>query len=159
MAINSIRYRRGSVDVGAATKSCAISLLALAGSVREIPDSFFVARRPGKLSLWGTHRGGNERCVLHCSRGGQPALHPANDACDSSDRCIDGSDPTASLVSCSCVALWIAGRYFFLVLLFVASFRGLSSFSFFAVRALTSGVLRVWSTTRATTVTGDAVVN
>src|SRR5256884_6536256 len=71
MAINSIRYRRGSVDVGAATKSCAISLLALAGSVREIPDSFFVARRPGKLSLWGTHRGGNERCVLHCSRGGQ----------------------------------------------------------------------------------------
>src|SRR2546429_9564681 len=95
MAINSIRYRRGSVDVGAATKSCAISLLALAGSVREIPDSFFVARRPGKLSLWGTHRGGNERCVLHLSRGGQPAPPPTNDARDSPGGCIARADPHA----------------------------------------------------------------
>jgi hypothetical protein len=45
MAIDGIRHRRRIFDVGTAKESCASSLLALAGSFREIPDSFFFAGR------------------------------------------------------------------------------------------------------------------
>src|SRR5438094_103033 len=100
MAVNSVRYHGGAVDVDTAKKSRPGSLLALARSVGEILDSFFVAGRLGKLSLRGSHRGGIERCVLHCSRGDQPALYSANDACDSSASRGCWPSPLQSRLAC-----------------------------------------------------------
>ena len=123
MAIDAIRNHRGTIDVDAAKRSCASSLLALAGSFREIPDSFFVAGCRRDLSPPLAWYSGNERCVLRCRRASQPAIFSADDVRDSSRQRLQGSDPTASCVCCSCVALRIPGRHSPVVLPLAAGFR------------------------------------
>jgi hypothetical protein len=95
MAVDPIRQHSRIIDIGAAEKPRARSLLGLAGSFGEISNSFFVAGRHWELSTVVTPRSRNESWPLHCDGGSQPALYSANDAYGSSGHCLGGSNPSS----------------------------------------------------------------
>src|SRR5437879_11542003 len=116
MAVDALRRHGRIIDIGAVEIPRAGSLLPLAGGLGEISNPLFVAGRHWELSTAVTPCGRNEPWFLRCNRRGQPALHSADDAHDSSGHCLDRSDPFASCRPSTRVALWILGRHFPMVL-------------------------------------------
>src|SRR5882762_3236759 len=123
MAVDAIRHHGRTIDIDAAEKSRARSLLASAGSFGEISTSLFVAGRHWELSTLVTRCGRNASWLLRCDGGGQPALYAANHAYGSSGRFPGGYDPSASRDSAGCVVLRIPSRHFPMVLALAADFR------------------------------------
>src|SRR5712692_339022 len=115
MAVNLIRHRRGIIDVNLAKEPGTHSLLALAGGVAEIPNSFFAAGWHRKSPHMVAASGTNECWLLHRDGGGQPAFYSANNLRDSAGYCLGRPDPSASCDSGNGVALRIPGCRFRLV--------------------------------------------
>src|SRR6266550_8538007 len=118
MAVDPLRHRRLAINGNPTKELRAGPLLALAGRLDEILDSFFVACRswkpPGVVAriYW------NECRIVFCDGGGRRALHAAGALCDFSGpfliRFIE-SDSVAPVLSRGDLALWIPGRRFRLV--------------------------------------------
>ncbi len=125
VAIDGFRCYGRTVDIDFAKKPGAHPLLALAGSVGEIPDSFLVADRHGKPSGMAARVRRNKRWIVFCDGGGQPTFYAGNDG-DVTGHFLDSffeSDPFASSVSCRSVALWIRGGPLRMVRAVAAGFR------------------------------------
>src|SRR6266576_165805 len=107
MAVDHIRDRSGIIHIVVAQEPCASSLLALACSVGEIPDSPVITGRYWEPSTVATGLGGNECRAVRRDRAGQPTLHTVDDAGDLSIHSLDSfpeCDSCASSPFCSGVA-------------------------------------------------------
>ena len=110
MAVDTIRDRSGIIHIIFAQEPCASSLLALACSIGEIPDSLVITGRYWKPSAVATRLGGNACRAVRRDGAGQPTLHTVDDAGDLSTHSLDSFpdwDASASSPFYSGVALRI----------------------------------------------------
>src|SRR6267154_1056462 len=89
MAVDTIRDRSGIIHIIFAQEPCASSLLALACSIGEIPDSLFITGRYWEPSTMATGLGRNECGAVRRDRAGQPTLRTVDDAGDLSTHSRD----------------------------------------------------------------------
>jgi|SRR5215470_2888217 len=125
MAVDAIRHRSRIVDIGFTKESRAGSLWALAGSVGEISNPFFVVDWHWEPLGMVTRSSGNESWSVLSDGGGQSALYAASNVCDSSAYSFSGS--YASGACYNSVALRIDGGLFRLVRALAADFRSLAT--------------------------------
>src|SRR5437660_624552 len=110
MAVDPICDRTRIIHIVFAQEPCARSLLALACSIGEIPDSLVITRYYWEPSTMAAGLGRNECRAVRRDRAGQPTLHTVDDAGDLSIHSLDSfpeCDSCASSPFCSGVALRI----------------------------------------------------
>src|SRR5580692_4453289 len=98
VAVDGVRFHGRIADFVSAKKPGAHSLLALAGSIGEIPDSLFATGQPWKPSVMVTHFPSIKSWVVPSDGGGQPTLHSSN-CLDSHAHCLSSFPGSASFAS------------------------------------------------------------
>src|SRR5260370_38907823 len=97
MAVDAVRNRRRTLDIGFAKEPCTGPLLAVAGRVVEIPSPLFVAGRHGELSAMVARFGRSESWLVFPDEASPPALPSVNDThrfCGHPPRGSYGPSPT-----------------------------------------------------------------
>jgi hypothetical protein len=80
VAVDAIRRRSRTVDFDSAKKTRAGPVLAVAGNLGKVPDSFLVAGRSWKPVVVVTRLRKNKCQPVCCDGAGQPALQAINHA-------------------------------------------------------------------------------